>query len=197
MGPLRRYLRRLGHDARHWGLGTNHGDPEGDSERLVEIVRELARQTARPVRLVGWSLGGVIARETARVVPQHVEHVVTLGTPVIGGPTYTLAARAWGRRECERIARLGLELDEQSPITVPMSAIFTRRDEVVSWPACIDRVSPNVVHFEVFSTHVGLIVDPAVWQVAARRLAPMAGRRARPRVGAAGTLRDRPEDRAS
>jgi surfactin synthase thioesterase subunit len=171
MAPLRAYLRLVGHDAHGWGLGVNTGAPERDSEILAEKVAALHQQTGRKVALVGWSLGGVIARETARSLPQAVSRVITYGTPAIGGPTYTLGARAFGRAESERIRQMIIELDRENPIQVPITAIFTRRDRVVSWPACIDRTSPDVEHVEVRSTHAGMGLDPNVWQIVATRLA--------------------------
>ncbi len=165
MGPLLGFLRGRNFDAHHWGLGTNKGNPEVDSELLTEKVQSLTSDTGRKVALVGWSLGGVIARETARLAPSSVSQVITYGTPVVGGPTFTPAARVYGESECRRISERVTELDEKTPITVPITAIFTRRDKLVSWPACIDRVSPNVTHYEVTSTHVSMGFDPDVWQI--------------------------------
>lgn len=174
MVPLKFFLQSRGYEARHWGLGTNNGTPERDSEIMADKVATLAQTTGRSVALVGWSLGGVIARETARLVPHAVAKVITYGTPVIGGPTYTLGASRWGKEECERIAQRIQELDATSPISVPIVAIFTRKDEIVSWPACIDRVSPNAKHFEVGSTHLSMGFDPDVWNIVAQELAEVA-----------------------
>lgn len=171
MAPLRAYLRSVGHDAHGWGQGVNAGHPERDTAILAEKVATRHEQTGRKVALIGWSLGGVIARETARTVPHAVSRVITYGTPAIGGPTYTLGARAFGPSESVRIRRMITDLDRQNPILVPITAIFTRRDRVVSWPACIDRTSPDVEHVEVRSTHAGMGLDPNVWQVVATRLA--------------------------
>ena len=98
MAPVRAYLRWLGYDARTWGLGTNMGDPERDARLMSASVTELCGVPGRPVALVGWSLGGVVAREVARQVPEHVSRVITYGSPVVGGPAHTVAAgslRAW------------------------------------------------------------------------------------------------------
>jgi pimeloyl-ACP methyl ester carboxylesterase len=167
--PLRAYLRALGYDARPWGLGTNGGAPARDAERLAE--RLAATHGDAPVALVGWSLGGVVAREIARAEPDRVSHVVTYGTPVVGGPTYTFAATAYGERASRRAAQLAARLDADRPIRVPITAIFTRRDGVVDWRACIDRTSPHVRHVEVGSTHLGLGLDPDVWWTVAQALA--------------------------
>lgn len=170
MSPLRRYLRSRGHDARHWGLGVNRGNPERDVLMLLPQLQRLAHATGRPVSLVGWSLGGVIAREAARERPDVVDRVITYGTPTVGGPTYTLAAEAWGEAECARIADMSAERDLRKPIRVPVTAIFSRRDRVVAWPACLDRANPQVDHVEVGSSHVGLGLDPDVWTVVVEAL---------------------------
>jgi pimeloyl-ACP methyl ester carboxylesterase len=172
MAPLRAYLRWLGHDADHWGFGTNHGHPARDGGRLARRVRALAAERGRPVALVGWSLGGTVSRECAREAQEAVRHVVTYGTPAIGGPSYTIAASGYGRTSAEAIARRVEELDRVRPIAVPLTVIFTRRDRIVSWGACIDRASPNVRHVEVRSTHLSLGIDPDVWTTVARALAP-------------------------
>lgn len=167
---LRSYLRALGYDARAWGLGVNTGNPERDAKILSKTVVRLAEHHG-PVSMVGWSLGGVVAREVAREHPDAVRRLITYGTPVIGGPTYTLGAGAYGEAECARITRLTEELDRTRPITVPVTTIYTRRDGVVAWQACLDHASPYVEHVEVASTHLGMGVDPDVWSVIADRLA--------------------------
>ena len=89
---LRRYLRSLGYRVRGWGLGRNNGNVPELIPKVVERAARLALDARAPVRLVGWSLGGNLAREAARERPEAVERIVTLGTPVVGGPKYTLAA---------------------------------------------------------------------------------------------------------
>lgn len=171
MAPIRGYLRWLGYDARHWGLGTNHGDPERDADLLAARVQDLAVEAGRPVAMVGWSLGGTIARETARLAPDAVSQVLTYGTPAVGGPAHTIGVNAYSPGETARISALLEQLDADSPIPVPITAIFTRRDSVVSWSACIDRRSPQVRHVEVASTHLSLGIDPDVWLAVAEALA--------------------------
>ncbi len=171
--PLRRYLRRLGYDARGWGFGTNTGDPRRDVERLSARVLDLVETQGSPASLVGWSLGGVIAREVARRHPEAVRRVITYGTPVAGGAAYTSIARAYGRGpdaapDVDRVTR---KLDARSPISVPLTVMFSKRDGVVAWPACIDHATPGAEHVEVSSTHIGMGVDPDVWAVVADRLA--------------------------
>jgi pimeloyl-ACP methyl ester carboxylesterase len=169
--PLRRYLSWLGYDARGWGLGTNLGDPARDAERLTRRVVELEASTGRPVSLVGWSLGGVIAREVARRRPDLVRRVITYGTPVVGGPTYTAVAGAYSHEVRHDVSKVTSRLDARRPIRVPITVMYSRRDGIVAWPACLDRGSPHAEHVEVRSTHIGMGVDPDVWEVVATRLA--------------------------
>lgn len=171
LAPIRGFLARTGHDARSWGLGVIRNDVEAMRDRFIDRLERQVDAAQRPAHLVGWSLGGVIARETARDRPDLVHRVVTFGTPAVGGPTFTAGADRLGPDECRRIEALQTELDETNPIATPITAIYTRRDGVVDWRACIDRYSTNVDHVEVRSTHVGLGLDPDVWLTTARALA--------------------------
>lgn len=183
--PLRTWLRCRGYDARAWGLGTNRGDPEGDAHRLVERLAPVVAERG-PVSLVGWSLGGVIAREVARERPDLVRRVVTFGSPAVGGPTYTIGAPTWGEELCREAAALIAQRDREEPIGVPVTAIWSRRDAIVHWAACVDRTSPQAENVEVGSTHLGLGTDPDVWAVVADRLArPIAAAEAEERAAAA------------
>lgn len=106
----------------------------------------------------------------ARDEPALVAQVITYGTPVVGGPTYTVAAASYGVEAVERIAA---EADRRSsvPIDVPVSALYSRHDRVVAWAACIDRHNETTEHVKVFSSHAGMGIDPDVWAHVATRLA--------------------------
>ena len=171
MRALEVFLRRHGHRVRDWGLGRNTGAARELRVALEPIVRSVIDEHGEPVVLVGWSLGGFIAREFAREHPQQVRKVITLGTPVIGGPRYTATAR--------RYQDEGYDLDElerdvmsrySTPIAVPVTAIYSKRDGIVAWPACIDRWSPHVEHIEVDATHLGLVLSPHVRTIVAREV---------------------------
>jgi pimeloyl-ACP methyl ester carboxylesterase len=169
---LRGYLSFLGHDVHPWGLGRNDGQVRRLLPVLVSRVGALHRTTGRPVRLVGWSLGGYLAREISRDVPGDVERVVTLGAPVVGGPKYTLAGRAYLRRGVDLDAiEAAVAAREDVPLTRPVSAIYSRRDRVVAWQACVDERNACVEHVEVSSTHLGLALSPDVFLLVAQRLA--------------------------
>jgi len=170
--PLRSYLRWLGYRADGWGLGTNRGDVPDLIPKVTQVVTERAEREGRPVRLVGWSLGGYLAREAARESPDSVQRVVTLGTPVVGGPKYTAVAPVYERQGVDLDAiEADVEARNEVPLRVPVHAIYSRKDGVVAWQACIDRHNDEVEHVEVTSTHVGLGLSPVVYRIVAQRLA--------------------------
>ncbi len=174
---LRAYLRWLGYDVHGWGLGVNRGDVPTLVRLVLDHVERLARERQRPVALVGWSLGGVLAREASRERPEIVARVITLGTPVIGGPKYTTVGAVYRRRGYDLDA---IEADARArdavPLRRPVTAIFSRSDGVVAWEACIDHHNEVVEHVEVEATHVGFGLNPDVLRIVANRLAgPSAG----------------------
>jgi hypothetical protein len=179
--PLRTFLRRLGHEVQGWGLGRNRGDVAALLPRVADGVRALAEHRGRPVHLVGQSLGGVLARELARNQPDLIAQVITLGTPVAGGPSHTRLGFRYTPQQRVEIAA-AIEERNRIPITVPVTAVYSRRDGIVAWEACIDEHNPQVDHVEVSSSHLGMGLDPAVWLVAARLLSrsPRAGAPPRP-----------------
>ena len=168
--PLRRVLRHLGHDARAVGLGRMDDDVEANFPQVGRRSERLAEETGRPVALIGWSIGGVLAREAARDHAASVRRVITFGTPIEGGPGYTALA---GRYSDERLRAIRALIEErhETPITVPVTAIRSHNDGVVSTEACVDRRTPGAENIEVSGTHLGMSLDPDVWSVIAERLA--------------------------
>ena len=171
MDPLRRFLRLRGVDARHWGLGRNRGRPLADRDQLIKRLVDECGAADAPVALVGWSLGGVIAREVARAEPTLVQQVITYGSPIQGGPKNTIGERNYDPAEVERIEALIAERNASDPIQVPLTVVFSRRDGIVDWRACIDRVSPRATHYEARSAHLGMGIDPDVWRLVLQKLA--------------------------
>jgi pimeloyl-ACP methyl ester carboxylesterase len=167
---LRRYLLSRGYDARGWGLGRNTGDAHVLTERALERLAAFAAADGRRVHLLGWSLGGLIAREAARERPDLVTQVVTFGTPVVGGPRHTSLARWYDEGRIAEIERT-IAVRDTVPIRVPLTAIHSRRDGVVHWRACLDTVTEGAENLEVGSTHLGMGIDPDVWEIVLDRLA--------------------------
>ncbi len=173
---LQKFLRYLDYDASGWGLGRNDGDPEYEAERFIKRLDATADPSA-PVTLIGWSLGGVIARITAMQRPELVQEIITMGTPVEGGPKYTSAGSFYARRR-------GMDLDEfeqhvhemnEAGVRSPLTVIYSRSDAVVGWRAALDRYNPQAKHVEVSGSHLGLGFNPRVWRIVAETLNASAG----------------------
>jgi pimeloyl-ACP methyl ester carboxylesterase len=171
MRVVESFLRRRSHRVRDWGLGLNTGDVRKFRAKLKHVVAEAIAGHEEPVVLVGWSLGGYIAREYAREHQREIRKVVTLGSPVIGGPRYTATAERYRSRghDLHEIERAVADR-YATPLRVPVTAIYSRRDGIVAWQACIDQWSPRVRHVEVSETHVGLVLAPRVMAIVAEEI---------------------------
>jgi len=171
MRVMESFLLRRGHRVRDWGLGLNTGDARMLRGQLKRVVEESIAAHGEPVVLVGWSLGGYIAREYAREHPAGIGRIITLGSPVIGGPRYTATA-GWYRSQGHDLAEIERAVAQRyaTPLRVPVTAIYSRRDGIVAWRACIDRWSPDVHHIEVSETHIGLGFAPRVLAIVAGEL---------------------------
>jgi hypothetical protein len=173
--PLRAFLRSKGHAAHGWELGWNHGPRPGVEDGMLDRVRSLAESHGRKVSLVGWSLGGIYARQIAKVVPDLVRCVVTLGSPFNGDPRATNAWRLYerksGRRVDDRENHIGGPIAPPPP--VPTTAIYSRSDGVCAWQTCVENEGAHVESIEVAASHCGLGHHPvAVFAVADRLAQP-------------------------
>ena len=154
---LRRFLSWLGYNVRGWDMGRNHGPTEAVLAGLPRALLDHAGRTGAPVSLVGWSLGGVYARELARRYPRQVRQVITLGSPYARANP---GAEPWSR-----------------PIDVPSTSVYSRLDGVVAWQTCVEPDTATHENVEVRCSHLGFGVDPATLWLIADRLAVPAGQR--------------------
>jgi pimeloyl-ACP methyl ester carboxylesterase len=175
-GILRRYLARLGYDARTWDLGRNLGPRSigADGEHLGARLREIHERTGRKISLVGWSLGGVMARQLSRIAPDAVRQIITLGSPFGGNPNATNVLPMYERMTGHRIRDAKTQRDLAESRTappVPSTAIYTRGDGIVAWQNCVEPECATTDNIEVHGSHCGLGVNPAVLYAIADRLA--------------------------
>lgn len=175
MVPMRRYLRELGYDAQAWRMGRNLGGFARMRDALRARLAEIHRETGRKVSLVGWSLGGVYARDLALQAPDIVRYVVTLGSPFANDVRATNATRLYEMLSGERVEDYA-ELREAigGELPVPSSSIYSRADGIVNWRTCLLHPSEQAENIEVlFASHIGLGVNPAaLWAVADRLAQP-------------------------
>ncbi len=170
---LRSFLKSRNYAAVGWELGRNVGPLPGIEEAMVERLSRLHAEHGRKVSLVGWSLGGIYARQLAKALPDHVRQVITLGSPFNGDPRATnawqLYERLSGRRVDDRDGHIGGPLETPPP--VPTTAIFSRTDGICNWRNCMERESETAENIEIDSSHCGLGVNPAALYAIADRLA--------------------------
>jgi pimeloyl-ACP methyl ester carboxylesterase len=175
---LRRFLRRLGHDVRGWDLGRNMGPTDAVLDGLPRALDALVESGGGPVSVVGWSLGGIYAREMARRHPGQVRQVITLGSPfALTDPRQSRADGAYRRRSYLHADGGRVPTREQiaRPISVPSTAVYSRRDGITAWQACIEPETALHENVEVRCGHLGFGTDPATLWVIADRLALPAG----------------------
>ena len=171
---LRELLVRLGYDALPWRLGRNTGQPELE-RRLLVRTRQLFRTTESKMTLIGQSLGGVFAREVARAFPDCVRQVITLGSPLAGSgadsatPTVRRLFELMSGNKPE--ATRTRTTDMRTPPPVPVTAIYSKTDGIVSWRACLEQESHQTENVEVLGSHSGMAMNPSVIHVLADRLA--------------------------
>jgi pimeloyl-ACP methyl ester carboxylesterase len=171
---LREFLRAQGYKAHEWGLGLNLGPREGVLDACLERVKKLRAESGRKVSLIGWSLGGIYAREMAKLAAEDVRCVITLGTPFKGSPRATNAWWVYELASGERIDRMDSS-QFASPPPVPTTSIFSRTDGVVAWQCSVERETSKAENIEVEASHIGLGAHPAVVYAIADRLAQPEG----------------------
>jgi hypothetical protein len=171
--PMRRFLGRLGYDTHGWDQGMNCGPRTGVLEECLARLINLAEASAGKVSLIGWSLGGIYARELAKLRPDLVRTVQTLGTPFAGPPS---ATNAWS---LYRLASghhhptpAELKALRRSP-PVPTTSIYSRSDGVVAWQCSVqphDETDGPSENIEIPASHLGIGFHPLSLLTLADRL---------------------------
>ena len=169
--PMRTFLKDRGYEALPWEQGLNLGPRAGVLDALRARVRELHRLDGRKVSLLGWSLGGVYARELAKEMPELVRCVITLGSPFAGPPQATnawwLFERVSGHPEPD--AEMQAALRVAPP--VPTTSIYSRTDGIDAWQCSLNPPGPLAENIEVHASHIGLGLNPLAMVAIADRLA--------------------------
>jgi pimeloyl-ACP methyl ester carboxylesterase len=172
--PLRQFLRGRGYEVHGWKQGLNLGPREGVLDNAKQQLADAYAATGRKVSLVGWSLGGIYARELAKEMPDKVRCAITLGTPFAASPRSTNAWRLYqlaSGRNVEREVQ-HYRLAEAPPVP-------TTSDGVVAWQGSIQSADTRhgghaeTENIEIIASHIGIGVNPsALWAVADRLAQP-------------------------
>jgi len=171
---LRNFLSRQGFDPHPWKLGRNTGPLGVVEDKVVKQVETLFKRSGRKVSLVGWSLGGLYAREVAIRVPEFVRSVVTLGTPLRPNNERFLNSM-YTKLSGQDVSELDSHLLDRfdSKVPVPLTAIISRTDGFVPWKLAVGTRSGKSECIFVRSSHTGMIYNPLVlWSVSERLSVP-------------------------
>jgi len=186
LSTMTRWLRRTGHRTKCAGMRANTGCSEAAMEALQERVVELSDRHERKVAIVGQSRGGLLARVLAVRHPERVSGIVTLGSPhtdcfalhplvraqiVAVGVLGTLGFPGMFKASCQfggccRV--FTRQLTEEFPSGVGFVSVYSKRDGVVKWQACLD---PAAEHVEVSASHCGMAVHEGTYGAVAAALA--------------------------
>ncbi len=170
---LRRYLTDRGYTAYPWDEGFNVGPRNNLVGRLEKRLTDIERRHGRTASLIGWSLGGAMARALAVRMPDHVRSVITLGSPIQGHHSGTNAWRifelvsGWKADD----PRLLEWLAEHPP--APSTSFMSKTDGVVNWRMSLAPENARSENIEVSATHMGMGANPVVlWAIADRLSQP-------------------------
>jgi len=174
---MSRTLRRRGFRTYRSHIHANVGCTLTAAAELETRIESIAIKRGSRVRIVGHSLGGLLARGLAVRRPDLISGVVTLGSPMLAPGAHHVVLTA-GVDALVRLSRAGVpglmseecvagncarqsfdECREPLPDDVSFTAIYSRRDGIVDWRACVD---PEAHAVEVTASHVGMVVDPRV-----------------------------------
>ncbi len=161
-GMLRQSLRRLGYRSVPWKMGRNMGSTSENRAHLHSELKRLLGVSSQKVSIVGWSLGGVFARELGRKYPEYVHSVVSLGTPFTGDHDANILHDVFQRISGSKFTSEDLAAFNQrkEPPGVISTSIYSKTDGVVSWQCSLEKESELTENVEVVSSHCGLVCNP-------------------------------------
>jgi len=174
---MRTFLRSRNFKAYGWKLGRNLGkqsDPQtGCGQVIIDRLIHLHKKHGQKVSLVGWSLGGIYARELARLHPEMVRQVITLGSPFSQSLKANHAVKLFEKTSGHKISEMTDSFRHNMHIAppVPSTAVFSKSDGITAWQCCLEKSSDQAQNIEVFSSHCGLGHHPFVMWLIANRLA--------------------------
>ncbi len=155
MRYMARQLEKAGHKVKRWGLGFNLGPSEDNLDYLERRLVEVHERYDRKVVMVGWSLGGVFARELAKRHPDRVAKVITMGTPFSGNPRANNAWRAYQFVSGHRVDQPPIDTVIAEKPPVPTVALWSARDGVVSPRSSCGRRGERDRAVALRCTHLG------------------------------------------
>jgi pimeloyl-ACP methyl ester carboxylesterase len=162
MRYLAHQLEAAGHRTTRWGLGFNWGPDEERFEMLEARLAELHARHGQPVVLLGWSLGGLFARELAKRQPHAVAKVITMGSPFSGSPRANNAWRAYQFITGTSVDAPPIDADLAAKPPVETVALWSANDGVIAPRCAAGRGDERDRAIALRCTHMGFTYDPQV-----------------------------------
>jgi hypothetical protein len=153
---LRRSLSAAGYRAHGWQLGRNRGARVDLLDQLGDSLLTIAQSSGQKVALIGWSLGGIYAREVAKRHPEAVSLVMTLGSPFSGDIRANNAWRIYELLNNHKVDRPPLEIDIAAKPPVRTLAVWSPRDGIVPPSAARGEPWESDRQIEVAIRHLSL-----------------------------------------
>jgi triacylglycerol lipase len=187
MLELHRWLRRIGYRSYLSNIVWNNDCPDRTARMLQNRVRGIQAHTHTKVRVIGHSLGGMLAKSLIQSSPEYIDRIVTLGSPFRSFvKAHPAVVGIWEQLKLHQSKHVGRNLQpscgtghclcnfvrnllQPQPRAVPQFAIYSRHDGVADWSSCIED-DPKA-NTEVDSTHIGMVFHRDVYRAIAERLA--------------------------
>lgn len=157
MRYMARQLESAGHRVKRWGMGFNFGAAEDTIDRIVARVLAVHARYGRPVHLVGWSLGGVFAREVAKRHPDKIAKVITMGSPFSGHPRANNGWRAYHLVAGHRVEEPPVQCAVNIKPPVETVALWSPRDGIVHPRCARGRPGERDRAIALRCTHMGFV----------------------------------------
>jgi pimeloyl-ACP methyl ester carboxylesterase len=178
---LRAYLAWLGYDTHGWELGRNLGARTigVHNEALIRRFDQLRAEAGQKPHVIGWSMGGIMARMLSRARPDDVEQLILLGSPFAGDPyanhAWQLYEKISGHSLSDPVAQAQIA-ESKLPPPVRSASIYSKSDGVVAWDCCLEPAAPHTQNIEVDAAHCAMAFDAKVLRTVADLLAKNRGR---------------------
>jgi pimeloyl-ACP methyl ester carboxylesterase len=170
MRYLARQLEAAGHRVKRWGLGFNWGPDAQRFALLEERLLNLHARHGQKVVLVGWSLGGLFARELAKRQPSSVAKVISMGSPFSGSPRANNAWRAYQFITGHSVDAPPIEAELSVKPPVETVALWSANDAVIAPRCAAGRPGERDRAIALRCTHLGFTYDPKVIATLLREL---------------------------
>lgn len=172
---LREALQKLGYVVYGWGLGMNRGPASKLDVKLDKLLLKVYRRHGCKVSIIGWSMGGLFAREMARNRPNHTRRVITLVSPFAVEVEKHLSRfilKIFRDYTGYTVERMQMRLSRTRP-TPPVlcTSIYSKGDAIVRWEGCLEEPVPHAENLCVRGSHWGMVHNIEALKIVAHRLA--------------------------